>query len=242
MELLYTIFAREEGRTVKVIQAAEVEYSERLKRPHAVTAFLPYEAQDNGLPAKGELQRLGKLEDQIEEALRPLGAIRAGHVNGNGAMRIVFYSRTAGPASVTVKAGLLKKETIALESRLDPEWSLFELDLEPTAIERHRSRFHTLHQTLAKHGDMFEKTRPVDFAARFPTEAARNFFMSEVRVRGFEPSAKPTWEPAPDDFWCELVKQTPIEPNIIAPESVYLEEVARKHGGDFDGWACTVTN
>jgi hypothetical protein len=47
-------------------------------------------------------------------------------------------------------------------------------------------------------------------------------------------------EPEPDDFWCELVKDTSVEPDTIGRLTGLAREIAQKNGGEFDGWACPV--
>jgi hypothetical protein len=187
------LFTRSEGETPKIVTARFVEESERTPRPVAVTARLTYRAQPNGLPEKGELDRVARLEDKIIEALAPSGALHVGHITCDAVLKVVLYSKEKPAASVTVKTGLLAKTSIELDSRLDNEWSVYELELAPTPVEQEESYNRQLLATLAGHGDVASEPRPVDFAARFPAEASRQAFMDEMAGHGFRPSAEPTW-------------------------------------------------
>ena len=36
-------------------------------------------------------------------------------------------------------------------------------------------------------------------------------------------------------FWCELCKETSIEPEVLFAKTAYLRRIAKQHGGEFDG-------
>lgn len=124
--------------------------------------MLPYRAQPNGMPLDGELDRVSRMEDQLIASLEGRGAIYVGHVTSSGAMRVVFYGRGDDPKSVMVKTGLLKKEEVAIEWRQDSEWTLYDLELQPTAMEGLEDRFGPQWKALPEHGDNHDAPRQVD--------------------------------------------------------------------------------
>ncbi|MGI8923481.1 MAG: DUF695 domain-containing protein [Fimbriimonadales bacterium] len=224
----------------RLISVADVRSDKRERLPYAITVRLPYRAQENGLPAKGELGRVMDLEEKVMDALEPMGVLHLGHTTSNGEMKVFLYSREQVTELLTVKAGLLKKETLKLESRLDPDWSIYEMEMAPSEMEYERAKFHQLFEVLDGHGDVASKPREVDFKAIFSTETQRSAFMNDVAAEGFLPSPEPVWEGDDGKFWCELIKTTSVEPDVICAETAYLRRKAELHGGEFDGWAYPV--
>jgi regulator of RNase E activity RraB len=236
----YVLFTRTERGEPRVITARIPLPEEREKLPYAMTASLPYRSQPNGLPVTGELSRVTDLEQKVGAAIAARGAIYFGHITGGGQMRVFYYGPGAIEETITVKKGLLQKDEVKLESRQDPTWAVFGANLEPSPLEHEESRNLQLMQTLKQQGDNFAIPRPVDFSAFFDSAEAREAFLSEVEKQGFALGAGGKWQSEDGQFWCELVKTTSVEPNVIAQETLYLRETAQKHGGTFDGWATPV--
>jgi uncharacterized protein (TIGR01619 family) len=220
------------------IMVAEIQPAERAAFPHAIMFNMPYEAVRDRLPGSKELQRVSKLEEGLMKQLEGPNGVFAGHVIGFGRQLSVFYCRSAITSPMTVKTGLLSKETLTPTCKHDPEWTFFAEHLEATAQEVQMTRNLPLHQTLQENGDDFTKPRVVDFGVEFPDSNRRAAFLSEAVALGY------TYDEAAladnDDF-VELHRTTSIEPKVIAQMGLELDELARKHGGEFDGWACPVT-
>lgn len=213
----------------------------RAEKHYAIVARLSFQARQDGLPVQGELQRVHHLEDEIEKSLRSIEATWLGHVTYNGTLLVLYYAPKPAPSSISVKAGFLKKEQISLESRHDPSWTVYEVEMEPTEIELELMHFAQLYSALAKHGDDHSLEREVDFSAKFSSEEERSHFLTDVLNQGF--TIRPeeaTWEPTPDSFWCQFVLNTQIIPEILMPQTLLVRKMAAKHGGEFDGWACHV--
>lgn len=218
------------------------EEADKNGRPYAITARLPYKMREDGLPMQGELSKVYDLEEAIQKALEPKGALFLGHVTYNGSMLVMFYGRESAPATVSVKVGLFKRVEIPLESRHDPNWDVFALEMKPTELEAEQMRNYQLLGVLREKGDDPNKAREVDFSARFPSSESRSQFLKAIEENGFfVRDDKALWEPEPGDFWCEFVLATSIEDEVIARHGLYLRELASSLGGEFDGWACHVT-
>lgn len=216
--------------------------TEQQGRRYAITARLPYKMREDGLPMQGELSKVYDLEEAIQRALEPKGALFLGHVTHNGSMLVMFYGREMAPAALSAKLGLFKKVDIPLESRHDPNWDVFALEMKPTELEAEQMRNHQLLGVLREKGDDPTKAREVDFSARFPSSESRSQFLKTIEEKGFfVRDEKALWEPEPGDFWCEFVLSTTIEDEVIARHGLYLREVAGRFEGEFDGWACHVT-
>lgn len=241
MEREFCIYDRLEGGLPKIVMFTPTTAQERASLSHAIVARLPFTAQPNGLPATGELQRVGEIEDKLDQELQALGALHIGHVTFNGSMLVLFYAPRPAPASLTVKLSLFKKAEIPLESRVDQDWQVFELEMAPTEMEQQVINNQNLLQVLAEKGDDASKVREVDFAARFGAEADRNAFLTSLPQIANFVKVNETWEPEPTDFWCEFVISTSIERHTIATVCLELQKLAQANRGEFDGWACHVT-
>ncbi len=238
-ERQYHCYTRETGRYYEFVMAAIVGDQERRSLPWSASVVARYQAQENGLPTKDELKRIHALDALLITEFEKLGNVDAGHITTDGCTRFFFYGPTQGPAKVSVKTGLFKKSEFAVEWRHDPEWSVYENCLAPTVTDLMLERFRPLWKTLAEHGDDFDQARPVDFSVHFPTAADRTAFLAEAEHDGFALSQAGTWD-AESDYWCELVRTTPIEPTLMLPICIRLHDMAERHHGEFDGWACPI--
>lgn len=235
-------FPKLDERAPKVVLALARPHSRADSLPVAAIARLAYEAGPNGLPGPGELPRLAQIEEQIEQSLTPLGFVHAGHYSADGEMKSLFYGPGLAPKSVSVKVGLLRKVDVALESREDPDWRIFGFDLQASPVEYEISHNRTLLDCLAGEGDVANLPRPVDFTVLLPSSEARRAFLNEITEAGYvRPAEDSLWE-TDEDFLCEIKFETTVETVTIAERCAYLRSVAKKHGGDLDGWACHVTN
>ncbi|MDH4388631.1 MAG: ribonuclease E inhibitor RraB [Fimbriimonas sp.] len=214
----------------------------RQQFPFLLTLTMEYSAGPKGLPANvSEHDRISKTEVKLELAVRP-GAAFLGHVTGNGRTVLLFASKTAQMAPVTVKTRLFKREAFTLSAPCVNAWEWYESGLAPTEVELAISRYFRLYTQLREHGDQHNVPRPVDFAANFPTDSGREAFLGEVFAQGYVLGKQGKWDPAPGEFWCEFVKETAIEPSRMGLLVLELEALAAGHGGEFDGWACPVVN
>ncbi len=218
---------------------ADIPPEMRDRNPYAVTARLPYRAKENGFPSAAELGRISALEDRIIRALHQSGFLHAGHVTSNGVTRVVLYGPANSPASLKVRAGLISKICIDFETRHDPNWELFREVLEPTESEYESSRFRPLMKKLTELGDDHTKSRTVEFAVLFASNEARKAFIDEIAAADYLPTETEAWESG-GQFWCELGKETSIEPDVFYTKTAYLRRIAQKHGGDLDGWQTPV--
>jgi len=234
------MFPREESGRPKLITTVLATEEERRGFEYVVIARLPFRAQDNGLPDTGEFPRVCSVEDKVIEALRALGAWHLGHITFNGAMQAVFVGRRKAPSEIILKAGLLRKERVELDCRHDPDWTWYEAEMRPSAVELEFGRNQQLLGVLRDKGDWAKTPRLVDFTSYFPTEAARAAFVGAIEPEGYRVTEKGLWE-VEGQFGCEMNLLTNIEPWVIAGLCAYVREQADLAGGEFDGWATPVT-
>jgi|GEM_PF-3429038 len=204
---------------------------------------LPYRQGANGFHAGNELERVYDIEEKLIEMLESPNYIFVGHISRPGVTTIYFYSRIQPPKELTVKYKFLKKAVVSTECRPDSEWLFYKHELEPTKLELHSFRNQRLHDVFEKQGDNPDVSRPVDFGCLFPTKENRAAFLAEAESHGFkfdQAALEENPNEPDDDYWCELVKTTSIQPDTIAQICVDLDDLCEKHNGEFDGWACPV--
>lgn len=235
----WTLYQRDRDGQVGLNLCLHVEPNRRQRLPHLATIRIPFQPREDGLPAAGQMDHAQKIEDKLNSALEPLGAVHVGHTVFGGSMVAAYYSPSALPSELTIKTGLLSKQTFEVVSREDAAWTYYAQELEPTEIEKVIGEYNRLHATLRQHGDDHTKVRPVDFAAFFNIAEDRSRFLERVLADGFRMGSQGTWEPD-GEFWCEITFDTSIEPNRVAEIVLSLRQIAGECNGEFDGWACPV--
>lgn len=233
------VFRREYDGPV-LVSALLVEPAGRSAYRFVAVHVALFDQERNGLPTRGELERLHKLRDGIEKVLATYGTVTAGHRMANGRARLISYCRAKPPISISVKTGLFKSESLALDVRDDPDWELYRSEIEPTPLEFEEARSWMLLQKLKEAGDRPEAPREVDFAATFPSDSGRRAFMEEQFALGYHLGEEGTWEDNHGGCWCVISRDTSVELGVICQLTAALRESARRHGGDLDGWQTPV--
>ncbi|ARU41338.1 hypothetical protein CCB80_09405 [Armatimonadetes bacterium Uphvl-Ar1] len=244
MEDQYTIFQREEPAGPAFHLARITHPNPAL--PNLITVKIPYQGSRNGLPTSSQKAKLEQIEDHLTDTLESALTIFVGRILQPNLSTVYLYSSQPNHPEITVRTGLFKKETFRPESRPDPEWHFYQANFVSSPIEEHMNRNMPLHMVFEQDSNDASKPRPVDFACIFPTRSDLESFLAEAQTLGFTPTDPASWnspeepEEPSEDYWCELVKTTSIEPSTIAHISVELEQLAEKYNGEFDGWSCPV--
>ncbi len=207
---------------------------------HVLATSLQYQPTPSGFPDSKDYKHLISLEDRLDEALAGQGFVHFGHILGDGRFLVVFRGSQPGPTEITVKLGLLRKETVQLFRRFDERWEWHEAELVPTRRERVSSGQQDLHDQLKESGNVATIPRPVDFTARFRTADAASRFAEAMVAQGFTRGTEAIHKEAEDDFWCDLQLVTPVDEPTITTLSIQVEDLAVAAGGAFDGWGCPV--
>jgi hypothetical protein len=96
-------------------------------------------------------------------------------------------------------------------------------------------------EALRDAGADLARPTEVNFYLYFPTREAATRAASEVEMPEMEASVDPS--ASSDGTWCLFLTGTmvPREATIRAA-AVHLEALARRHGGDYDGWEARVAD
>ena len=236
----YFHFTREGVQGPKSYMCLEESKAEHPTLSCVLATSLEYAPESQGFPDSNAYKRLILIEDRMLDALTAQGFVYFGHILGDGRMLVVFRGSRPGPSEVTVKTGLLRKETIQLFRREDANWEWHEAELAPTRRERVSSGQQDLHDKLEEAGNAADRPRPVDFTGRFRTTEAAERFVRAMVSAGFKTAEPAVHREAADDFWCELQLVTTVDEPTMTTLSIQVEDLAQAEGGEFDGWGCQI--
>ena len=234
-------FSRLSNGIPYLVTVLEVNDQVKAMAPQLVTVEIPYTAREDGLPASGELSKALRVEGAI---ISLLGSdfLYLGHITHAGKVKVAFHSSRPASPSLTVKTGFLQKQTVLLETRLDPQWLWFESNMAPSSVEKEIGRNQELARTLAQHGDDPSKEREIDFFAHFGAKQNALTFVNQVITCGFilDPAGISETDDQPYPFTVSLKKPGKTEPYALAEACAYLRSEAEAQQGIFDGWGCGV--
>lgn len=241
-ETNFILVERAEAGFPKIILIADLGAEERVGNKYLSLCKLPYRGRPSGLPEEQELSQAIRTEDAL---IKLFGKERVyvGHTFCHNVMTMAFYGAKPAPKSIVIETASGKPVKVATESRLDPKWLWFDINLRPTPIERELNDNRGLLDTLANQGDVASKTRQVDFTAYFKSRDRAVAFAAHVATKGYKLTHQGIWkaEDGSQVVGCEAALTTTLEPITMAKNCLYFRTQAAAYGGDFDGWACPVT-
>lgn len=237
----WVIYVREENWK-PVVLMADTELCDKVDQfAEMAVVKVPYKSLPNGLPLPDENVQLGTISEQVEKSLIAQGYRFAGQRKTNGLAEFCFLGFRKISDSVTIKRGLFKTISLPVELKGQKRIEYFDEFIRPTKLEIAIHSNRQLIETLAKMGDQPNIPRDVDFAFFSPASAVREALLTELCGLGFELNSEGKWEVA-GQFWFAVKKMYPTDEQTMAHVKVELQEIAKKQGSVFDGWACHVMN
>jgi hypothetical protein len=211
--------------------------------PRLVRFRYPLRApRPDGLPEVGEAEALVQVEDLVAAAAARIGGLYAGRVTLGGFREHLFYAPDAAPISEALAAAQAGVAEYVLEAagEDDPGWHAYAEELCPTPRAWRWLLDRRAVEALARRGDKAAARRPVDHQASFPSAEAREAFVAEAAVQGFEAAERRDDGPPPTPFGVDLRREDPVTLREIHAVAWALAEVAARHGGAYDGWEAPV--
>ncbi|MCB9794293.1 MAG: DUF695 domain-containing protein [Alphaproteobacteria bacterium] len=210
-------------------------------KPTLLSVRLPLlDAREDGLTTQEEAEALNVVEDRLATALEQSAeAVAVGRLTTAGYRELFFYGASA--------AGLREAIGAAIEgtgyrpvfrSAEEPDWSTLFDFLAPDDDSFRWILDRRVLDQLVSHGDDPRQPRPVDHYAYFADAASREAFLHEVRGMGFEAEAGAETEAGL--LGAHMVMHHPVLLGRVHPITSALVQLAKRHGGDYDGWGSPI--
>lgn len=191
----------------------------------------------NGLSSREEFDTLVALEDALEVGLVGPQCAYVGRCTTNGCRDFVFYVARAEEWEERVAAVLaaFPGYRFEAEARPDATWSVYTDFLHPSDESMQSIQNRRVCDSLEQHGDAFSEPREVDHWIYFGSDSGIDAFLAEAIELGF--ALRKHLEPSPESKRGVQLWRTDV-PSHGAIDSIVLPlfRLARKHGGDYDGW------
>jgi regulator of RNase E activity RraB len=192
----------------------------------------------DGLASREEYDTLMAIEDALKEEAGPIGALYVGRNTSGGCRDFFFYFRDedafrAGVSAVMSRFGEYRTE---IEVWPDEKWSLYFGFLCPDDDQKQTMSNRDVILLLRKNGDDGQTPRTIDHLIIVGDRGEADAVARTVSDHGFKlKPASPSKQN--DGRWkVEFDKiEAPVE---IDETTIRLARLARKHGGEYDGWGC----
>ncbi|WP_431046678.1 DUF695 domain-containing protein [Roseateles sp. L2-2] len=218
-------------------------FAPRKDLPHmAYLRLRMRQPRDDGLSSKAEFDQLIVIEDALTDALCDEHTAFVGRNTSDGCRDFYFYVSApdtweARTASAMAPFGDYQFQT---GTREDPEWSSYMNFLLPGPWDRQRILNRGVCEQLQENGDALTTPREIDHLAYFRDAASAAAFIDDVRPLGYHIKDEPRHDEEDDTISVEVSR-------VDVPSMQGIDEVTRpifeathRHGGDYDGWGCTV--
>ncbi|RPI90708.1 MAG: DUF695 domain-containing protein [Planctomycetaceae bacterium] len=218
-----------------------VESAPEATRTRLLRVAVPLKApRDDGLSDDDETDALYEVEDALFASVaRGLGARYVGRVTNQGRREFFYYASSAEGLDAALQ--LVRPRFPAYEftwqDQDDRDWSLYLDLLYPSDLDLQTIQNRRVVETLAESGDDLTEPRNVDHWAYFPSEHAREQFVSQLDGQGFTVKLSEVEEPdAEFRYGVHLIRRDRVDLDTIDALAIDLYLRASTCGGEYDGW------
>ena len=200
-------------------------------------------ARPDGLSHSEEAPTLFLIEDALNLQLeRECGGVPCGRITGRDMREFCFYARTSKgfrPAVATALAGF-PGHRFEVAEKQDPDWEYYFNVLYPSPEELEQIKNRGLLDVLLKGGDVLSIPREVQHWAYFPSEECRQLFRNAAGNVGFEIGYESQGK-GNLPFGLTVFRTQAIVQELIDQTTIELLRLAKRFGGEYDGWETPVT-
>ncbi|MCB9742521.1 MAG: DUF695 domain-containing protein [Alphaproteobacteria bacterium] len=210
-------------------------------RPTLLSVRIPLlEPREDGLTTGEEAEALNEVEDKLAAALERSDQAQAvGRLTTNGYREVFFYGVAGEGLREAIGEAIEGTDYKPLfRAAPEPDWGTLFQFLAPDEKSYRWIMDRRVVDQLVSHGDDPRQPRPVDHYATFADEASRDAFLHAARGQGFEAEAGAVTEDGVHGV--HLVMHHPVMLGQLHPITTHLAELARAHGGDYDGWGSPI--
>lgn len=201
------------------------------------------EPRDDGLSSQQEFDALMALEDRVIPLLVPDGqGIYAGRNTSSGCRDFYFYLAQGDSWDAQVGWVMRAVPEYRYQSghRPDPTWSAYHEFLYPGPRERESIENRDVCAALEDRGDALQQPRDIDHWAYFPSASARDEFLQQATVMGFENRTPNRDDDGEQEWGAQVFRRDVPAYGAIDDICLPLYDLAHECGGRYDGWECEV--
>lgn len=194
--------------------------------------------RSDGLSSNEEYETLLQIEEQLIDVVNPSSdLIYVGRSTHSGDRDFFFYSKgEVLPPIVEKFMAAWPDYRFSCGHRSDPDWQAYRRFLYPSPEDFQRMGNRDVLEKLAEHGDDHSIARPIDHFALFPEGGDIHSFIRAL-PSGLVGEADIRSE---DDGTSTVAFQIFGSPAEIDDVTIELFRNALEHGGNYDGWGCSV--
>lgn len=192
----------------------------------------------DGLSSNEEYETLLQIEEQLIDIVNPSSdLIYVGRSTHSGDRDFFFYSNGEVLAPIVKQLmAAWPSYQFACGHRPDPDWQVYWQFLYPSPEDFQRMGNRDVLEQLAEHGDDHGVSRPIDHFAVFPEGGDIQGF-----IRALPDGLVAQPDIRLDDDGSSMVSfQIFGSPAEIDDVTIELFRNALEHGGNYDGWGCSV--
>jgi uncharacterized protein (TIGR01619 family) len=200
--------------------------------------------RQDGLSDSEEAPTLFLIEDALKHQVNgACGGVPCGRVTNNGKRDFCFYAERNDSFKSAVSSAMagFGEYRFQLAEKFDPEWKYYLNVLNPSPEELQRAKNRDLLDVLVKQGDVLSAAREVQHWVYSPSEESRSLFRHEAGNAGFkigDERESPVQGDCP--FGLTVLRTQPVEQNLIDETVIELLRLAKRFGGEYDGWETPV--
>ena len=196
----------------------------------------------DGLSSREEFDTLMHIEKCMGASLCGEGVGYVGRNTSGGCRDFYFYASTTQDWQAKVDRALstFRHYKYDTGTREDAGWSTYLNFLLPGKVDRERIENRRVCQTLERHGDMLTAEREIDHWSYFQSPEAVDAYLAEVTASNFQVRDRPVNGERTLRFGAQIWRVDVPSYGNIDDITLPLSKAAERHGGEYDGWECSV--
>lgn len=211
------------------------EYPELLK----VTYFYK-ERREDGFPSSEEFDQLSGITTELLVLMNESAEnIYAGSFTYDGQSTDYFYLQKIDEIEQLVSDMFKEKfpkRKFEIDTQADPKWTIFEEKLYPTEQIQHFLSDQKVIQNLVDDGDDIKQPRKVSHWIYFKTEDELHAFGDAIQTYNFQVESIDDYNNRDWPIQLVIYRSDPVDMISISEVTTALRNLAKDHGGIYDGW------
>jgi hypothetical protein len=199
--------------------------------------------RDDGLSASSEFESLKAIEEKLTKTMTErFAAVLCGRITTDGRREFYYYAPRSERLEIAIEDVMshFRDYEVDCGSKVDSEWTQYLDVLYPSDENRQRIENRKVLEVLEKKNDTLKTPRDVCHWIYFRTEAGRGEFWDAVSPLEYRAQSQPRSDRSDFPFGLCIVRFQSVDPTEIDNAVIELFRLAKKHGGDYDGWETEV--